>query len=308
MSDDVLASRLGSASSRDGLSRLGQHLGVDAPHVVGRLRGGAACDVFWLELDRGGGTESVVLKTFPARMAVSAGFEWAALKTAVPAPVPTPEPLAFDQSGAWFGTPSIVMSHLPGSPVWEPADVAEWTRQLASTLAGVHAAAARRVPGSMSRPAIWDRWTPTELPMAVVDGVRSALARLAGSGWERGLCHGDFHPGNVLFGQFAVTGVVDWVSARWGPVLSDLARCRCALAIWPGGDAPGQLLDQYVAVTDRSLAGLDYWDVLSGALTVERGGGWVAMYRDLDAAVDETLIRNRANAFMQEALRRARLI
>ena len=63
MSDDVLASKLGSDSSRDGLSRLGQHLGVDAPHVVGRLRGGAACDVFWLELDRGGGTESVVLKT-----------------------------------------------------------------------------------------------------------------------------------------------------------------------------------------------------------------------------------------------------
>jgi aminoglycoside phosphotransferase (APT) family kinase protein len=308
MSDDVLASKLGSASSRDGLSRLGQHLGVDAPHVVGRLRGGAACDVFWLELDRGGGTESVVLKTFPVHMAVSAGFEWAALKAAVLAPIPTPEPLAFDQSGAWFGTPSIVMSRLPGSPVWEPADVAGWTRQLASTLAGLHAAGARRLPESMGRPAIWDRWTPTELPMPVLEGVRSALARLAGSGWERGLCHGDFHPGNVLFGQFAVTGVVDWVSARWGPVLSDLARCRCALAIWPGGDAPGQLLEHYVALTNRSLAGLDYWDVLSGALTVERAGGWVATYRDLDVAVDETLMRNRADAFMHEALRRAGLL
>ncbi len=264
--------------------------------------------MFWLDLDRGGGTESVVLKTFPAHMAVSAGFEWAALKTAVSAPIPTPEPVAFDQSGAWFGAPSIVMSRLPGSPVWEPADVAEWTGQLAATLAGVHAAAVRRVPESMCRPAIWDRWTPTELPRALLDGVRSALARLAGSGWERGLCHGDFHPGNVLFGQLGVTGVVDWVSARWGPVLSDLARCRCALAIWPGGDAPDQLLEQYVAVTSRSLAGLDYWDILSGALTVERGGGWVAMYRDLDVAVDETLIRDRANAFMHEALRRARLL
>jgi hypothetical protein len=248
MSDDVSASELGSLVSSDGLSRLGRHLGVAAPHVVGRLRGGAACDVFWLDLDRGGGTESVVLKTFPAHMAVSAGFEWAALKTTVSAPIPTPEPVAFDQR------------------------------------------------------------TPTELPRALLDGVRSALARLAGSGWERGLCHGDFHPGNVLFGQLGVTGVVDWVSARWGPVLSDLARCRCALAIWPGGDAPDQLLEQYVAVTSRPLAGLDYWDILSGALTVERGGGWVAMYRDLDVAVDETLIRDRANAFMHEALRRARLL
>ena len=146
MPDDALASKPGSAPSRDGLSRLGRHLGVDAPHVVGRLRGGAACDVLSLELDRGDGTESVVLKTFPAHMAASAGYEWAALKTAVRAPIPTPEPLAFDQSGAWFGTPSIVMSRLPGSPVWEPADVAEWTRQLASTLAGVHAATARASP------------------------------------------------------------------------------------------------------------------------------------------------------------------
>jgi aminoglycoside phosphotransferase (APT) family kinase protein len=308
MSDDVLAPGLASASSRGGLSRLGRHLGVAAPHVVGRLRGGAACDVFRLELDRGGMTESVVLKTFPAHMAVSAAWEWAALTTAVLAPIPTPEPVAFDQSGAWFGTPSIVMSRLPGSPVWEPADVAEWTRQLAATLAGVHTAATPRVPESMSRPAIWDRWTPTELPVAVGEGVRSALARLAGSGWERGLCHGDFHPGNVLFGQFGITGVVDWVSARWGPVLSDLARCRCALAIWPGGDAPGRLLEHYAAATNRPLAGLDYWDVLSGALTVERGGGWVAGYRDLGVAVDETAIRNRSNAFMHEALHRARLL
>jgi aminoglycoside phosphotransferase (APT) family kinase protein len=303
-----LASKLGSSSSRDGLSRLGQHLGVDAPHVVGRLRGGAACDVFWLEVDRGGGPESVVLKTFPAHMAASAGFEWGALKAVVPAPIPAPEPLALDESGAWFGTPSIVMSRLSGSPVWEPADVAEWTRQLASTLAGVHATAAPHVPESMTRPAIWDRWTPTALPMAVTEAVRSALTQLAGSGWERGLCHGDFHPGNVLFEQYAVTGVVDWISARWGPVLSDLARCRCALAVWPGGDAPRQLLDHYVAITNRSLAGLDYWDILSGALSVEHGGGWIAMYRDLDVAVDETLIRDRSEAFLHEALRRAKLL
>ena len=245
--------------------------------------------MFLLELDRGGGTEPVVLKTFPAHMAVSAGFEWAALKTAVLATIPTPEPLAFDHSGAWFGTPSIAISRLAGWPVWEPTDVAEWTRQLASTLAGVHAAAAKPVPESMSRPAIWDWWTPTELPMAVVEGVRSALAQLAESEWERGLCHGDFHPGNVLFGLDAVTGVVDWVSARWGPLLSDVARCRSTLAVWPGGDAPRQLVEHYAAMTNRSLAGLDYWDVFSGALAAERGAGWVAMYRDLDVAVDETL-------------------
>ncbi len=209
-----LASELGSASSRDGLSRLGHHLGADAPHLVGRLRGGAACDVYRLDLDRGDGAESVVLKTFPADMAVSAGFEWAALKAAALAPIPTPEPVAFDQGGAWFGTPSIVMLRLLGSPVWEPADVAEWTRQVASTLAGVHATPARRVPQSMTRPAIWDRWTPTALPTAVADGVRSALA-VAGEGRAGSVgCVTVTSTREMSSGQFGVTGVVDWVSAR----------------------------------------------------------------------------------------------
>ena len=58
-------------------------------------------------------------------------------------------------------------------------------------------------------------------------------------------------------------------------------------------------------MTARSLAGLDCWDVLSGALSVEHGGGWVATYRDLDVAVDETLVRDRSTTFLDEALRRA---
>jgi len=200
------------------------------------------------------------------------------------------------------------MSRLPGSPVWEPLDVAEWTKQLASTLGGVHQTEARRVPKSMTRPAIWDRWTPTVLPEAAAEGVRAALSRLSEMDWESGLCHGDFHPGNVLFGSSTVTGVVDWVSARWGPVLSDLGRCRCALAIWPGDDAPERLLDHYAATTMRSTDGLAYWDVLSGAISVEHGGDWLAMYRDLDVAVDADVIRHRSNAFLREALGRARLV
>jgi hypothetical protein len=54
--------------------------------------------------------------------------------------------------------------------------------------------------------------------------------------------------------------------------------------------------------------GLGYRDVLSSALSVEQGGGWVAMYRDLDVAVDGTLIRNRSDAFLHAALRRAKLL
>jgi aminoglycoside phosphotransferase (APT) family kinase protein len=306
MSAADLPSLLG--SNADGLSRLALRLGIATPRIVRRLRGGAACDVLSLEFGRGGRTESAVLKVFPAHMSASAAFEWAALSAAEATPVPTPEPVAFDQSGDWFGTPGIVMSLMPGVPVWDPADVAEWTRQLASTLIAIHQARPRQVPESMKRSAIWDRWTPTGLPEPTAKGVRLALGRLDAGDWEHGLCHGDFHPGNILFAGGAVTGVVDWISARWGPTLSDVGRCRCALAVWPGGDAPDLLLEHYRAATTGSLAGLDYWDALSGAVTAEVRGGRVEVFRELGVAIDEELIQARAVAFMKGALRRARLL
>src|SRR5207302_1132278 len=91
------------------------------------------------------------------------------------AAVPTPEPIAFDARGEWFGTPSLVMSFLPGSPLWAPIDVAAWTTHLASTLAAIHDTALGSVPASMTRPAVWDRWKPTELSAAVREPVGHAL-------------------------------------------------------------------------------------------------------------------------------------
>jgi prepilin-type processing-associated H-X9-DG protein len=268
-----VSSILGSSTIEHGLDRLGQRLRVDAPRLVRRLRGGAACDLFYLEFEREGRTESAALKVFPAHMAGSAGFEWAAMNVAGTTSIPTPEPVAFDQQGDWFGTPAIVMSLIPGAPVWRPADVREWTHQLAWTLVSIHQATPRDIPESMLRPPIWQHWTPTRLPEATARSVRLILEGLADQEWERGLCHGDFHPGNVLFADGAVTGVVDWVSARWGPTLSDLGRCRCALAVWAGGDAPEMLLEQYLAASTGSVAGLEYWDVLSGAVTIQTVNG-----------------------------------
>jgi Ser/Thr protein kinase RdoA (MazF antagonist) len=305
VSEDAATSRPGRSLSTDGLGRLGQQLGVDGVPVARRLPGGAACDVFVIEVARDHEVGSVVLKIFPPDNAGSATFEWAALTTAVQAPIPTTEPIAFDEGGGWFGTPSIVMSRVPGSPVWEPTDVAEWTRQLALSLARIHETAAGRVPPSLTRPAIWQRWTPEGLPSGLAESVQIVLARLTESTSESGLCHGDFHPGNVLFEGSVASGVVDWVSARWGPTLSDVGRCRSALSIWPGGDAPDRFLEHYSSAVNRSVDGLGYWDALSGALTFEHGPRVAASFRDLGMSVDEELVLSRSSAFLAAALRRA---
>ncbi len=69
--------------------------------------------------------------------------------------------------------------------------------------------------------------------------------------------HRDFHPGNVLWTDGAVTGLVDWASAAIGPAAADAGHCRWNLARTLGQDAA----DRFLALT--GLAYHPYWDVVA---------------------------------------------
>jgi aminoglycoside phosphotransferase (APT) family kinase protein len=287
----------------EGLDRLARLLG-DTPGEVRRLEGGAACAVHLVELVGDACRRAVVVKRFPAGFGAPRA-EWDALCFVNDSQVPTPEPLAFDGDGAVFGSPAIVMSFLPGLPVSAPEDLRSWTAELAGALAAVHRTTTKALPPSLLRPAIWDRWTPAGLPDdRPTKAIAAAVATLRGTPWERGFCHGDFHPGNVLFDRNGITGVLDSHSARRAPLLSDVGRCRCALAVWPGGDAPELLRAHYGQITSRTLDGLGYWDVLSGAVFLGYGADWLAAVRHalgIELTAEQAL--ERASSFVDDALR-----
>jgi hypothetical protein len=73
-------------------------------------------------------------------------------------------------------------------------------------------------------------------------------------------------------------GICDWASARRAPALSDLARCRAALTLWPGRDAPNVFLDHYQRMTGRPLEGLPLWDLFWAYLALRFGRDWMAIY------------------------------
>ena len=54
--------------------------------------------------------------------------------------------------------------------------------------------------------------------------------------------HRDFHPGNLLWTDERITGVVDWVSACAGPPEEDIGHCRANLAIRHGQDWADEFL------------------------------------------------------------------
>jgi aminoglycoside phosphotransferase (APT) family kinase protein len=95
--------------------------------------------------------------------------------------------------------------------------------------------------------------------------------------WQRGLMHGDFHIGNVLFGPAGdLTAILDWELSTLGDPLLDLGRL---LAAWPDPDGSGplslkvqpwdafpvreELISHYAACTGRAMDDLVWFEVLA---------------------------------------------
>lgn len=287
-----------------GLDCVARLLGADAVGEVRRLGSNAGCVVHRVELRGEQCPRAVVIKRFPASSAWGPGLERLVLAFAHQELLPSPEPLHFDGKGACFGTPALVMSCLPGRPILTPDDLDWWTAELAAALTAIHATATRELPRIFKgQSGEWDHWPP---PRPDDDARTQAIARsisqLPGTAWKRGFCHCDFHPGNVLFDDGRLTGVVDWTVAREAPFLYDIGRCRCALAIWPGGEAPELFRGHYARLSTRSLDRLAYWDVLAGAINLKYQGNWLAMYHSKDVNIGADQFRQRATAFIDDAL------
>ena len=67
---------------------------------------------------------------------------------------------------------------------------------------------------------------------------------------EAVVIHRDFHPGNLLWLDGRLSGVVDWVDACLGPAAFDRAHLRVNLAVLHGSDAE-----------DRVREGDPAWDI-----------------------------------------------
>jgi aminoglycoside phosphotransferase (APT) family kinase protein len=296
-----------SAPDPAGLPRLALALDAGAVAGVRLLEGGAACSVHKVDLTSGP-YRSVVLKRFPPGHG-AAELEWQALRFASRCLVASPDPLAFDPAGAWFGTPAIVMSALPGHLVLTPDDEGRWTAELASALAAIHSTGLAGYPAVLNRPAIWERVSlagPAGDERSKI--AATAITALRQTRWERVFCHCDFHPGNTLYLGGRLVGVCDWASARVAPALSDVGRCRAALSVWPGGRAPDLFRDHYARLTGRPMQGLALWDLFSAYLSLQSGPNLMSIYDIAGVDLTVEMATARASALADRAAAEAGLL
>jgi aminoglycoside phosphotransferase (APT) family kinase protein len=233
------------------------------------LAGGTSSAVHAVRVDTGSSQPlELVLRRFVrvdwlAEEPDTAAREAEALELLADVDLPTPRLVAVDPDGSRAGAPAVLMTRLPGSVVWDPANVEEFLRALAQPLPVIHSvdiAAGialpdyRPYPLQMRRPPAWAaRHEVWERAFAVLDGEAPSDERL--------FVHRDYHPGNVLWEGGRVTGIVDWVNASIGSPWADVGHCRVNLASELGQDAADRFLQLFRAVSGRKDDYHPYWDI-----------------------------------------------
>jgi aminoglycoside phosphotransferase (APT) family kinase protein len=149
-----------------------------------------------------------------------------ALREAAGAGVPVPRVFGLEMVG---GRAGIVMERLDGPDLLNRLGAKPWLVLKYSTACGrVHAqvnraAAPAALPSNHSRMRrLLADSTPADVPP---DYAGAALARLEELSEGDRLCHGDFHPGNVMTRQGEYV-VIDWSNAARGVPEADVARTR----------------------------------------------------------------------------------
>ncbi len=232
------------------------------------LEGGRSAAIHRLILDRG---KDLVVQRFV--------LDWISEEPWVPAnealvlelladtQVPTPRLVSADPAGALMGVPTVLMTALPDHVVWDPQDLDAWIDALVSILMTIHQT---EVTGSLRS---WEAYAPEQVP-PVWTQHRWAWERAIAAyeddrpASDRVFLHRDFHPGNILWANGRISGVVDWTSSCAGPPEEDVAHCRVNLAGHHGQAIADRFLDRWMQATGRTEYH-PYWDLLD---VVSMGG------------------------------------
>ncbi|WP_020576645.1 phosphotransferase family protein [Actinopolymorpha alba] len=183
--------------------------------------------------------------------------------------VPAPRLLAADTGPTMCDLPTLLTTRVPGTPPGATESPAYLTT-LAEMLGVIHAVdlpVVRALPPY--RPYYDPHLDGLRRPPAWSPNIRlwERVFTILGSGppsASLGFIHRDYHPGQTLWQDDRLVGVVDWTTGCLGPRGIDLARMRLNLAGRYGAEVADRFLAAYRA-TGTPDAHHPYWDLLDAA-------------------------------------------
>ena len=205
-----------------------------------------------------------------------AAHEFRLLGALAAAGIAAPRPYHLDTSCAIFPIPYIVMEYIEGETLLNPPDVREATRQAAAHLAQIHAVPLADLDFLARRDKHDEQMIHTQPPILQEDlhegRIRAALLR----GWPPPgnppvLLHGDFWPGNLLWRDGQLAGVIDWEDAVIGDPLADLSHARLEM-LWAWHlRGMAWFTEEYQALRpDLDFSHLPYWDLCAALRPIKR--------------------------------------
>lgn len=258
---------------------------VVAAHIPGAsfmqafpLSGGVSADVYRLEIATGGSAPtSVVLRVHgPRHNGHPAALEFDVLRAVTGLGLCAPRALALDESLLHIPYPFLILDHIDGDAAVPTSSADTRIARMAETLARVHSMPIESLPTLSMRndpiPEILD-YLPGEIEF---DGLRQRLLKMEtmGYGGSPALLHGDFWPGNLLWKDQHLVGILDWEDSACGDPLSDVACTALELRYVAGADGAESFLLAYNSLRPFERDRLALWQIYVAAAAQRFMGAW----------------------------------
>jgi aminoglycoside phosphotransferase (APT) family kinase protein len=258
---------------------------VVAAHIPGArliqasaLSGGVSADVYRLDIEAADGApRSIVLRAHgPHHNGHAAALEFEILNAVSDLGLCAPRPLALDESLVHVPYPFLLLHHIEGKTEFPTRPDDMRIVRMAQTLAHIHAVPITNLPKLPMRvdptPELFDY-----LPQGTeFEELRARLSDIdyARSPDSAALLHGDFWPGNLLWKDQDLVGILDWEDAALGDPLSDVACTALELRYVAGFDGAESFLRAYARLRPIDMRRFALWQLFVAAAAQHFMGSW----------------------------------
>ncbi|MFK7804147.1 MAG: aminoglycoside phosphotransferase family protein [Anaerolineae bacterium] len=272
------------------------------PHATlidsSRPKGGISADITIVEILVNKQRQKVII-----RQTATAENEFKLLTSLQATQIRSPKPLILDTSCNLVPTPYLILEHISGQPEYRFKEPARAGEMIGAELAAIHSAQLSAASHSFLP------LHTVDLPTASDDLAERPLHDILESFWplpspkQPVLLHGDFWPGNLLWKDSTLTGVIDWEDARFGNPLQDLAISRFDTLFILGQSAFEGLTRTYFELNQFDYAQLARWDLYASLRAMPAIAQWAAGWPSLGRPdLTETAINQSLSWFIQQAM------
>ena len=230
-------------------------------------------------------SQPLVLRLFPADFLEKLAFKEGTIQNVLHEEnYPVAKVHIICEEEKWVGGEFIIMDFLNGETMGESLPREVILGKLAETHVNLHkidpAKVIEKLKSSTIKPEWYDGTIFIDTFAKKSEMLKPALKWMKEnepSDRQNVLCHGDFHPGNILVDDVKVSGVLDWSASRIGEPERDVASTFCNLTIYgpmaiPDFDWDGyaeNYIQEYQLLSKLDFEKLNYYKAVNSVGAIE---------------------------------------